>query len=222
MKRLALFCALIAGGLHAGGPLGHGRGHHPGGRAHPPDRGLCRLRRGLFQGREDGRRRDQPDPAASWANSWRSIRFDSKEFAPRWSCRRPTFLCGQKKVAAVFAGLGRLGPGCAGPMASMTRPSLPTTAPRPRWTCSAKDPAKYYNIYQTTDVGINQAASMFKALMALPYEYPNKKAVIINSDDSWGDRGGRHPGEPTWKRPRAGRSPSARRCPTAPMSGAPS
>ena len=49
-----------------------------------------------------------------------------------------------------------------------------------------EDPAKYYNIYQTTDVGVEQAKSMFRALMALPYKYPNKKVVIINTDDSWG------------------------------------
>jgi branched-chain amino acid transport system substrate-binding protein len=49
-----------------------------------------------------------------------------------------------------------------------------------------EDPQKYYNIYQTTDVGVEQAKSMFRALMALPYEYPNNKVVIINTDDSWG------------------------------------
>jgi branched-chain amino acid transport system substrate-binding protein len=27
---------------------------------------------------------------------------------------------------------------------------------------------------------------MFRVLMALPYKYPNKKVVIINTDDSWG------------------------------------
>jgi branched-chain amino acid transport system substrate-binding protein len=49
-----------------------------------------------------------------------------------------------------------------------------------------EDPVKYSNIYQITDVGVEQAKSMFRVLMALPYEYPNKKVVIINTDDSWG------------------------------------
>jgi hypothetical protein len=49
-----------------------------------------------------------------------------------------------------------------------------------------ENPDQYYNIFQLTDVGIEQAKSMFRVLMALPYEYPNNKVVIINTDDSWG------------------------------------
>jgi branched-chain amino acid transport system substrate-binding protein len=49
-----------------------------------------------------------------------------------------------------------------------------------------EDPEKYYNIYQTTDVDVNQGRSMARALLALPYQYPNKKLVVINTDDAWG------------------------------------
>jgi len=53
-----------------------------------------------------------------------------------------------------------------------------------------EDPEKYYNIYQLTDTGIEQANSMLRVLMALPYKYPNNKVVIINTDDAWGVEAG--------------------------------
>lgn len=113
------------------------------------------------------------------------IRFDSKEFAPEVVMQAADFLCGQKKVKAVFAGWAGWGQDVQA-YGKYDAPFFADDGSQAAVDIFRKDPAKYYNIYQTTDVGVNQAGSMFKALMALPYEYPNKKAVIIHSDDSWG------------------------------------
>jgi ABC-type branched-subunit amino acid transport system substrate-binding protein len=113
------------------------------------------------------------------------IRFDSKEFAPEVVMQAADFLCGQKKVTAVFAGWAGWGQDVRA-YGKFDAPFFADDGSQAAVDVYREDPAKYYNIYQTTDVGVNQATSMFKALMALPYEYPNKKAVIINSDDSWG------------------------------------
>lgn len=113
------------------------------------------------------------------------IRFDSKEFAPEVVMQAADFLCGQKKVTAVFAGWAGWGQDVQA-YGKYDAPFFADDGSQAAVDVFRQDPAKYSNIYQTTDVGVNQATSMFKALMALPYEYPNKKAVIIHSDDSWG------------------------------------
>ena len=113
------------------------------------------------------------------------IRFDSKEFAPEVVMQAADFLCGQKKVTAVFAGWAGWGQDVRA-YGKYDAPFFADDGSQAAVDVYREDPAKYYNIYQTTDVGISQAGSMFKALMALPYKYPNQKAVIINSDDSWG------------------------------------
>lgn len=113
------------------------------------------------------------------------VRFDSKEFAPEVVMQAADFLCGQKKVAAVFAGWAGWGQDVRA-YGKYEAPFFADDGSQAAVDVYREDPKKYFNIYQTTEVGVNQAKSMFKALMALPYEYPNKKAVIINSDDSWG------------------------------------
>ena len=113
------------------------------------------------------------------------IRFDSKEFAPEVVMQAADFLCGQKKVTAVFAGWAGWGQDVRA-YGKFDAPFFADDGSQAAVDVFREDPNKYYNIYQTTEVGINQATSMFKALMSIPYEYPNKKAVIINSDDSWG------------------------------------
>jgi branched-chain amino acid transport system substrate-binding protein len=49
-----------------------------------------------------------------------------------------------------------------------------------------QDPEKHYNVYQIATIAAAQASSVFDVLMKLPYEYPNKKVVLINTDDAWG------------------------------------
>jgi branched-chain amino acid transport system substrate-binding protein len=113
------------------------------------------------------------------------IRFDSKEFAPEVVMQAADYLCGQKNVAAVHAGWAGWGQDVRA-YGKYDAPFFADDGSQAAVDVFNEDPKKYYNIYQTTDVGVEQAKSMFRALMALPYQYPNNKVVIINSDDSWG------------------------------------
>lgn len=113
------------------------------------------------------------------------LRFDSKEYAPEVVMQAADYLCGQKKVASVHAGWAGWGQDVRA-YGKYDVPFFADDGSQAAVDIFNEDPKKYYNIYQTTDVGIEQAKSMFRALMALPYEYPNKKVVIINTDDSWG------------------------------------
>ncbi len=113
------------------------------------------------------------------------IRFDSKGFEPEVVMQAADYLCGQKKVASVHAGWAGWGQDVRS-YGKYDAPFFADDGSQAAVNVFKEDPAKYYNIYQTTDVGIEQAKSMFRALMALPYEYPNKKVVIINTDDAWG------------------------------------
>ena len=113
------------------------------------------------------------------------LRFDSKEYAPEVVLQAADYLCGQKKVASVHAGWAGWGQDVRA-YGKYDAPFFADDGSQAAVDVFNEDPKKYYNIYQTTDVGIEQAKSMFRALMALPYEYPNKKVVIINTDDSWG------------------------------------
>jgi len=113
------------------------------------------------------------------------IRFDSKGFEPEVVMQAADYLCGQKNVASVHAGWAGWGQDVRA-YGKYDAPFFADDGSQAAVDVFREDPAKYYNIYQTTDVGVEQAKSMFRALMALPYKYPNKKVVIINTDDSWG------------------------------------
>ncbi|HHP7236457.1 MAG TPA: ABC transporter substrate-binding protein [Desulfobacterales bacterium] len=113
------------------------------------------------------------------------LRFDSKGFEPEVVMQAADYLCGQKNVASVHAGWAGWGQDVRA-YGKYDAPFFADDGSQAAVDVFREDPAQYYNIYQTTDVGIEQAKSMFRALMALPYEYPNKKVVIINTDDSWG------------------------------------
>ncbi len=113
------------------------------------------------------------------------IRYDSKEFAPEVVMQGADYLCGQKKVASVHAGWAGWGQDVRA-YGKYEAPFFCDDGSQAAVDVFREDPAKYANIYQLTDVGIEQAKSMFRVLMALPYEYPNNKVVIINTDDSWG------------------------------------
>ena len=113
------------------------------------------------------------------------IRYDSKEFAPEVVMQGANYLCGQKKVASVHAGWAGWGQDVRA-YGKYDVPFFADDGSQAAVDVFREDPAKYNNIYQITDVGVEQAKSMFRVLMALPYKYPNKKVVIINTDDSWG------------------------------------
>jgi branched-chain amino acid transport system substrate-binding protein len=113
------------------------------------------------------------------------IRYDSKEFAPEVVMQGADYLVGQKKVASVHAGWAGWGQDVRA-YGKYDAPFFADDGSQASVDVYREDPKKYSNIFQLTDVGIEQAKSMFRVLMALPYEYPNKKVVIINTDDSWG------------------------------------
>ncbi len=113
------------------------------------------------------------------------IRYDSKEFAPEVVMQGADYLCGQKKVASVHAGWAGWGQDVRA-YGKYDAPFFADDGSQAAVDVFREDPKKYYNIYQLTDVGVEQAKSMFRLLMNLPYKYPNKKVVIINTDDSWG------------------------------------
>jgi branched-chain amino acid transport system substrate-binding protein len=113
------------------------------------------------------------------------IRFDSKGFEPEVVTQAADYLCGQKKVTAVFAGWAGWGQDVRA-YGKYDAPFFADDGSQAAVDVHNEDPEKYYNIYQTTDVDVNQGRSMARALLALPYKYPNKKLVVINTDDAWG------------------------------------
>lgn len=113
------------------------------------------------------------------------IRYDSKEFAPEVVMQGADYLCDQKRVAAVHAGWAGWGQDVRA-YGKYDVPFFADDGSQAAVDVYRENPEQYSNIFQLTDVGIEQAKSMFRVLMTLPYNYPNKKVVIINTDDSWG------------------------------------
>jgi len=113
------------------------------------------------------------------------IRFDTQDFSPERVMQGADFLCGKENVHSVHAGWAGWGQDVRA-YGKYDAPFFCDDGSQAAVDVFRENPAEYANIFQLTDVGINQAESMFRVLMALPYEYPNKKAVIINADDAWG------------------------------------
>ncbi|MFZ7128421.1 MAG: ABC transporter substrate-binding protein [Desulfobacterales bacterium] len=113
------------------------------------------------------------------------VRFDTQEFAPERVMQGADFLCGKEKVDSVHAGWAGWGQDVRA-YGKYTAPFFADDGSQAAVDVFKQDPEKYQNIFQLTDTDLNQAESMFRVLMALPYEYPNQKAVIINADDAWG------------------------------------
>lgn len=113
------------------------------------------------------------------------IRFDSKGFEPEIVMQAANYLCGQKNVASVHAGWAGWGQDVQA-YGKYDAPFFADDGSEAAVNIFKEDPEKYYNIYQLTPTGPDQAGSMFRAITSLPYEWPNKKVVIINTDDSWG------------------------------------
>ena len=113
------------------------------------------------------------------------IRFDSKGFEPEIVMQAADYLCGQKKVASVHAGWAGWGQDVRA-YGKYDAPFFADDGSQAAVDVYREDPAKYYNIFQLTPTAAGQAQSVFRSLTNLPYDYPNKKMVIINTDDSWG------------------------------------
>jgi branched-chain amino acid transport system substrate-binding protein len=114
-----------------------------------------------------------------------SVRFDTQDFAPERVMQGADYLCGQEKVDSVHAGWAGWGQDVRA-YGKYTAPFFADDGSQAAVDVFKQDPQQYRNIFQLTDTDINQAESMFRVLMALPYAYPNQKAVIINADDAWG------------------------------------
>ncbi|MBC7322563.1 MAG: Extracellular ligand-binding receptor [Desulfomicrobiaceae bacterium] len=113
------------------------------------------------------------------------IRFDTQEFSPERVMQGADYLVGKEKVASVHAGWAGWGQDVRA-YGKYDVPFFADDGSQAAVDVFRENPKQYSNIFQLTDTDINQATSMFNVLMALPYEYPNKKVVIINADDSWG------------------------------------
>jgi branched-chain amino acid transport system substrate-binding protein len=113
------------------------------------------------------------------------VRFDSQEFAPEVVMQGANYLCGKMKVTSVHAGWAGWGQDIRA-YGKYDAPFFCDDGAKPAVDVYKSNPKKYYNTYFITDTGQDQASSMFKFLTALPYEYPNKKVVLINTDDTWG------------------------------------
>ncbi len=114
-----------------------------------------------------------------------TVRFDTQEFAPERVMQGADYLVGNRKVDSVHAGWAGWGQDVRA-YGKYTAPFFADDGSQAAVDVFRENPEEYSNIFQLTDTDINQATSMFNVLMALPHEYPNKKVVIINADDSWG------------------------------------
>jgi ABC-type branched-subunit amino acid transport system substrate-binding protein len=113
------------------------------------------------------------------------VRFDTQEFSPERVMQGADYLVGKEKVDCVHAGWAGWGQDVRA-YGKYDVPFFADDGSQAAVDVFKENPEEFMNIFQLTDTGINQAESMFRVLMALPYEYPNKKAVIITADDAWG------------------------------------
>jgi len=113
------------------------------------------------------------------------FRFDSKGYEPEIVMQAADYLCGQKNVAAVFGGWAGWGQDVQA-YGKYDAPFFADDGSQAAVEIMKSDPVKYNNIYQMTPDGPGQTTSKFRVQSNLPYKYPNKKIVIINTDDSWG------------------------------------
>ncbi len=113
------------------------------------------------------------------------VKFDTQDFAPERVMQAADQLVGKEKVAVLHAGWA----GWGQDVRAYGKYDVPVFV----WDASInsvsvyrEDPKKYSNWFQMNstekEAGIQQAFLMAK----LPYNYPNRKVVVISTDDSWG------------------------------------
>ena len=112
------------------------------------------------------------------------IRFDVQQFEPERVMQAADELVGKKKVVAVHAGWAGWG--------QDVRAYGKYDAPTFVWDGSdetnavwREDPEKHSNIFIMVDGQKAHAEITWGTMEQLPYEYPNKKAVVINADGAW-------------------------------------
>ena len=113
------------------------------------------------------------------------VKFDTQDFAPERVMQAADQLVGKEKVDALHCGWA----GWGQDVRSYGKYDVPAFT----WNCSInavsvyrEDPKRYSNWFQMNgvekDAGIEEVYFMAK----LPYDYPNRKVVVISTDDSWG------------------------------------
>ena len=112
------------------------------------------------------------------------IRFDVQQFEPERVMQAADELVVKKKVVAVHAGWAGWG--------QDVRAYGKYEAPTFVWDGSdeaiavwREDPEKYSNFFHMVDGQKAHSVMYWRGTESLPYEYPNKKAVVINADDAW-------------------------------------
>jgi len=113
------------------------------------------------------------------------VMFDNQDFAPEVVMQGADYLMAQKKVAVVVAGWAGAGADVRA-YGKYDAPFFLDDGSQASVDVYNEDPAKYYNAYFMTPVAAAQGSSVFNVLQKLPYDYPNKKVVLINTDDAWG------------------------------------
>lgn len=113
------------------------------------------------------------------------VMFDNQDFAPEVVMQGADYLCAEKKVAVVVAGWAGAGADVRA-YGKYDAPFFIDDGSQASVDVFREDPAKYYNAYFMTDIAAGQGGSVFNALQKIPYDYPNKKVVLINTDDAWG------------------------------------
>jgi branched-chain amino acid transport system substrate-binding protein len=113
------------------------------------------------------------------------VKFDTQDFAPERVMQAADQLVGREKVHAIHAGWA----GWGQDVRSYGKYDVPAFV----WDSSInsvsvfrEDPKKYSNWFQlnATEKQGGTTGAFFMA--GLPYNYPNRKAVVISTDDSWG------------------------------------
>lgn len=117
------------------------------------------------------------------------VRFDSQDFAPEKVMQGANYLCGEEKVSSVHAGWAGWGQDVRA-YGKFDVPFFCDDGAEPAVDAFKSDAKQFSNIYFLTDTGKDQGKSMFNMLKSLPYNFPNKKVVIINTDDTWGSEVG--------------------------------
>jgi len=113
------------------------------------------------------------------------VMFDNQDFVPEVVMQGADYLMDQKKVAVVVAGWA----GAGADVRAYGKYDVPVfldDGSQAAVDVYKQDPEKYRNAYFMTPVAAAQGSSVFNVLQALPYDYPNKKVVLINTDDAWG------------------------------------
>ncbi len=113
------------------------------------------------------------------------ILFDIGDFSPEKLMQAADELVGRQKVDSVHGGWCGWGQDVRA-FGKYNVPFFMVDASKTAVEVINEDPKKYSNVFQLNDIEKNFAFSVFNVMQKLPYNYPNKKVVIIVAEDAWG------------------------------------